>query len=910
MAGEENPLSPLGGRPARPPVPVPGASLYLDSTGQRPALPLPPTVLVPPPGVAPGDGTRSLADETGEPGSIGGGANVLGVVAGRYELVSILGEGGMGAVYRCYDRNLKRHAALKMIHKEKRDARRETRFIHEARSMARLQHPGCVQIYDVGVNHDGAPYFVMELVQGKPLIDLIEQHEITPGKAALLLHQVAGALHCAHEIGIVHRDVKPHNIIVSDGSAKLADFGIAKDEEAVTQITLKGHLIGTLAYMPPEQTGREGDTVDRRSDVYALGATLYECLVGSPPFSGQRQVVLGAILHHEPTPPRRINADLPRDLEVIALKCLKKVKAERYQSALELQEDLGRFLAGEPVRARKVSRLERVWARVRRHRKLLVAASVAGVAVAAAFGVFIGAGVARERLAAKQALARGDEHFAKGKFEDAEAAFAEAARGETPYAAEARERVLKARAWKLVREGEEALGRYLVQMKELSELEATIESTSDCDRDPAPFEASEFKRRRAAAFMNVETGSRRLSGLESELSVALQKALDVVVHREVVIRCMNTWSNLYRAKVERNPAAGEELACFLDSLANRFGMPSPLQRGSIEVSTDPPGATVHLFRYRFESKQGVERPVAFSSATTKDIDDSRVPPERLLSPVPLDNSIGPTPIRPLTVPSGEYLVLIEHEGHYTVRYPVLVVREKSQTVRLQLQPLGVCLSPSRFRFIAGGPVRSGTPLRYGPPTGDFLMQENETTFGEWRTFYNEMGKPADLLPLGPVSEALTLMNSKGEIAATRITPGQAERYAAWFTQKFVRAAGWQAGLPRPSEFFRALRGPFSRTFAWGNIFDVSFCGSNGVWTDGSKRDYPADESCFGIRDLTGSIAEITAARTSDRAVVLGGSFIDGSHQLHALSTGTTSVMIPIDGALNYVGFRLVIRRAQ
>ncbi len=193
----------------------PGGSLFIESTPRPEAIP--PTAPVP----GPGGGVTRSAEDAGASGPAG---PSLGVVAGRYELEAVLGQGGMGAVYRCFDRQLKRTAALKMIRADKLEerehrARREARFLHEARSMARLQHPGCVQIYDVGVNADGAPFLVMELVEGESLWDVIQNEELSPGRAALLLHQVAGALHAAHELGIVHRDVKPHNIIVSDKGA-------------------------------------------------------------------------------------------------------------------------------------------------------------------------------------------------------------------------------------------------------------------------------------------------------------------------------------------------------------------------------------------------------------------------------------------------------------------------------------------------------------------------------------------------------------------------------------------------------------------------------------------------------------------------------------------------------------------
>jgi serine/threonine protein kinase len=286
------------------------------------------------------------------------------VVANRFEIEALLGQGGMGSVYRVFDRELHRVVALKLIRlsgKESREQRehREARFFHEARAMARLDHPGCVQIHDFGIT-EGSSYIVMELVTGLPLVEVIRSG-ITPGRAALLLHQVAGALQRVHDAGIVHRDVKPHNILVTSSGAKLTDFGVAHLDATFTRITKEGSgAIGTPAYMPPEQTGSE--KVDARSDVYSLGATLYECLAKRPPFfPGHGGDLIRAIRGTRPVPPRRLAPGVPRDLEAIALRCLEKRPDRRYSSARDVEDELGRFLAGEPVRARPRGFLERLW---------------------------------------------------------------------------------------------------------------------------------------------------------------------------------------------------------------------------------------------------------------------------------------------------------------------------------------------------------------------------------------------------------------------------------------------------------------------------------------------------------------------------------------------------------------------
>src|SRR5262245_64271428 len=315
-----------------------------------------------------------------------------------YEVESVLGRGGMGVVYRARHLRLGRLVALKMaLAGSSAGLHERERFQREAEAVAALRHVNVVQIYDVS-DWAGRPYFTMELIEGGSLAQRLAGAPQPAHQAAALLATLAEAVHAAHQEGIVHRDLKPANILFTpDGTPKITDFGLARRLDADERLTLSGAVIGTPGYAAPEQARGDRGAVGPRTDVYALGAILYECLTGRPPFrAGTAAATLQQVVADEPVAPRRLNPSVPRDVETVCLKCLHKEPRQRYASAAELADDLRRFERGEPIAARRVGVVGslRKWAR----RRPVAAATLAAVALVAAAGA-VGAGFLYQQMA-------------------------------------------------------------------------------------------------------------------------------------------------------------------------------------------------------------------------------------------------------------------------------------------------------------------------------------------------------------------------------------------------------------------------------------------------------------------------------------------------------------------------------
>ena len=352
---------------------------------------------------SPGAGAQWLADEiVGEEPSPEVTARTIAapvrVLAGDYRIIRVLGEGGMGVVYEAEQSRPRRTVALKALRGGQASRQALKRFEHEANVLGKLQHPGIAQIYEAGAadrSMADQAFFVMELVRGLPLHKHAQLHDLSVDDRLRLVIKICDAVQHAHQRGVIHRDLKPTNILVDEtGQPKILDFGVARltdvDSAHTTIHTLEGQLIGTLAYMSPEQVTGDTADIDTRCDIYALGVILRQLLTGRLPFDfGSRPIHEAARMIVENDPPRlsAVDSSYRGDLDVIVGKAMEKDKARRYQSAAELASDLQRFLDGDPIAARQESQLYVIGKLVRRHRHPLIAAAVVLV-VLAALGIY------------------------------------------------------------------------------------------------------------------------------------------------------------------------------------------------------------------------------------------------------------------------------------------------------------------------------------------------------------------------------------------------------------------------------------------------------------------------------------------------------------------------------------------
>ncbi|MEW4530128.1 WD40 repeat domain-containing serine/threonine protein kinase [Maioricimonas sp. JC845] len=331
-------------------------------------------------------GLVNAAEEAAETISVS--ARAIGSIS-HFRLIEQVGVGAFGSVYRAHDTELDRDVAIKIPRIGQISPDELEYFFREARAAAQLRHPHIVAVHEVGRDNDTI-YIVSDYVDGLTLADWLTGQRPTPRESAELCRTLAQALHHAHERGVVHRDLKPANVLLDKKLCPyVADFGLAKRDAGEVTMTMEGRILGTAAYMPPEQARGDAHRVDRRADVYSLGVILFELLTGERPFRGNTRMLLLQVLEKDAPDPRSMDGNVPRDLATICHKCLEKDASRRYASASDLSADLTRYLLGEPVLARPIGPLARGWRWCRRN--VVVASLLLAVVVVLLAGSFVSA---------------------------------------------------------------------------------------------------------------------------------------------------------------------------------------------------------------------------------------------------------------------------------------------------------------------------------------------------------------------------------------------------------------------------------------------------------------------------------------------------------------------------------------
>lgn len=346
---------------------------------------------------------------------------------GQFEFLDKLGTGTYGNVWKARDTRLDRLVAVKIPRHEQIRSSSADSFLREARAAAQITHQNIVGVHEVGQEND-TTYIVSDFIDGVSLSDWLSAKRPSPRDSVRLMITIARAVHHAHECGVIHRDLKPSNILMDrEGNPFVTDFGLAKRDSGEATVTMDGQVMGTAAYMSPEQAAGESHHVDRRADVYALGTMLYELLTGERPFRGNMRMLMHQVIHDDPQRPSALNATIPKDLETICLKCLEKKPEQRFATAGELADELDRYLRGDPILSRPISTTERAWRWCKKYPIVcgLLAAVIlslnAGIAVSSYFAYT--ASISRDKARTNLTLAKENEQKAKEQEREAKSNF-------------------------------------------------------------------------------------------------------------------------------------------------------------------------------------------------------------------------------------------------------------------------------------------------------------------------------------------------------------------------------------------------------------------------------------------------------------------------------------------------------
>ncbi|MCI0342874.1 MAG: protein kinase [Planctomycetales bacterium] len=764
---------------------------------------------------------------------------------GAYALHREAGRGAMGVVYEATDTSEAgsgRRVAVKVLPPQMADSKdARERFVREGSAMAKLRHPNILPVYGMG-EQEGILYYAMAFVSGRSLKDILDSEALPFTDAARYVKAAAEALHYAHEQGVIHRDVKPANIMLDqDGTVLLADFGIAKSEDQAT-LTASGTVMGTPMYMSPEQALGQTSSLDGRSDVYSLGATLYEAITRAKPYVGEDvRTILRHVVETEPVLPRRINKKVPRGLEAVALQAMEKQKHRRYGDAGLMAEDLGRFLGGEPVRAKTRGPIGRALRWAGRHKAAAALLFVLVFGSAGGAGAVAWTTLERQRQV-RAALDQAAAALAAGRLDEADtstgvaeslspgnpeaAAGREAARAKRSEMAEIRKRDDERRAAELARSEAEARTREGTQA--LAPAETALRGPAALAPDSVPallaaIEAAAEKARTAAQRDPAFAGAHAL-----RLRAALARAR-LEVRRERYDDARGTLA-LARDAAGSGGGGAEEVAS-LERVVEGTG--------SLALETDPAGAEAVLLRAAPDT--GVFQPEA---------------------------KLGKTPLPARPTAMGSYLLVLRREGHAEARLPFVVERNEEERLSVPLVPLAEV--PDGMVHVPAGESVLGDSLRVAPRRERFpalLADRTEVTREGYAAFLRTLPLE-EAKKRSPRKRDGTLLWTLETLEKVRAEDGVDVPVVFVSWEDAQAYAGWRgARIPTGPEWERLARGADGREFPWGRRFDAA----RANFSESAQKPrirpasaLPEGESPFGLLNLAGNAAEFTATVARER----------------------------------------------
>ena len=859
---------------------------------------------------------------------------------GDFRLLRRVGEGGMGIVFLAEQESLRRLVALKIIRPElAASATAAARFTREAQAVARLRHPHIVAVHAFG-EIDGVLFFTMDLLPGQNMDAAVRRAVLEDGRPPAVRRvlqwgvQLADALDCAHRAGVVHRDVKPSNVrIVDDDTALLMDFGLARELDAGAA-TVTRAFAGSPSYAAPEQIAPRGGAADVRTDVYGLGATLYETLTGVPPFIADNvERLLVRVLTEEPVPPRRLRADLPRDVEVIVLRALEKDPARRYRSAQAFAADLRAVLDLRPIQARGAGQWTRLLRVGRRHPALV---SAAVVVAAGLLIVAILAAVRAQRDHASAAELLRDAHV---RLDAHDVSRARTVRAQFKLA-----QLERAESTRILNAGERSALDNLRgdRDRHRRERELTFAGVQEALAQVRRLDPRAVGLEDAWAHFYFERWLELRAG-EDHAAAALYRKLTLEHDRD------GTW----RAKIAgssgltiRSEPPGAEVYLFqyarlADVRADAEPRVAPMRAGGGEDALPPGRLVLRAVEARGDLRAGdlvFELDGHAVEATSATVDEARARPGRAwrdgkavavsvpaaaalratAAPLAVAEArrIGHTPLVDHALDPAWFVLLLRLSGHEDLRVPFHVDHTAEhwfQCAKLEVDLWPVGTTPPGFVRIAAEAYAGGeVPC---------VMAEREVTVGEWAAFVAdaatrariEEGGVGGLVP----SVGGWLRGSDGAFVPGITTPRDApvsgvswhaaNGYVAWRNAQGTLLPGHVFALPTFAQWERAAKGGDSRRYVFGQDFREAWVRADASGPRVLSR--PVDESPWGVFDLAGCASEWCAdvpETDTGLRVLAGGSF----RQRAAADFAIAHRWLPASAVEPECGLRLVLVRKE